>query len=60
MKQIELAKLCNVSKSTVSMWCSGSSSPNLSMLIKLASVLECEITDLIETTKKTKNGNKKI
>ena len=47
MKQIELARLLNVGRSRVSMWCSSSSTPNIQMLIRISNVLQCDISSLL-------------
>ena len=47
IKQIELARLLNVGRSRVSMWCSSSSSPNIQMLVKISDVLNCDISSLL-------------
>jgi transcriptional regulator with XRE-family HTH domain len=47
MKQIELARLLNVGRSRVSMWCSCSSTPNVQMLLKISDVLQCDISALL-------------
>ena len=47
MKQIELARLLNVGRSRVSMWCSSSSTPNIQMLMRISDVLQCDISALL-------------
>jgi transcriptional regulator with XRE-family HTH domain len=47
MKQIELARLLNVGRSRVSMWCSSSSTPNVQMLLKISDVLNVQLTELL-------------
>ena len=47
MKQIELARLLNVGRSRVSMWCSSSSTPNIQMLMKISDALQCDISALL-------------
>jgi transcriptional regulator with XRE-family HTH domain len=47
MKQIELARLLNVGRSRVSMWCSSSSTPNIQMLMRISDVLNVQLTELL-------------
>lgn len=47
MTQAEVAKRLGVSRTTVTMWESGKSLPRGKTLIKLASVLECTVDELI-------------
>ncbi len=56
MKQIELARLLNVGRSRVSMWCSSSSTPNVLMLMRISDVLNVQLTELLTDTAKL-NGS---
>jgi transcriptional regulator with XRE-family HTH domain len=47
MKQIELARLLNVGRSRVSMWCSSSSTPNILMLMRISDILNVQLTELL-------------
>lgn len=46
LSQNELAKQLEVVQSTVSMWESGTNSPRMSMIPKLAKILQCSIDEL--------------
>lgn len=47
MTQNELAEKLNVERTTVTMWETKKSSPNLQTIKKLAEILNCKIEDLI-------------
>ena len=47
-----LAEQLGVSVTTTSRWCSNSAQPDLSTLVKIASLLDVDIKDLIISTKK--------
>lgn len=47
LTQLELANKLQVERTTVSMWESNSSSPNIQTLKKIAQVLDCTVDDLI-------------
>ena len=53
-KQIDLATELNTARSTVSIWCSNTSQPPLGKLALIAEVLDCDLAELLATTKKTK------
>ena len=55
MKQIELARLLNVGRSRVSMWCSSSSTPNIQMLMRISDVLQCDISALLPQNSNNNN-----
>lgn len=48
LTQLELAKLLNVKRTTVSMWENNKSLPNIDTLKKIAQVLDCTVDDLIK------------
>ena len=52
MKQIQLAEVLGVAKSSVSQWCSNTVQPPLSKLNKIAEAIGCDVTDLIVSKKK--------
>jgi putative transcriptional regulator len=58
LKQIDLAHELGVVKSTVSMWCSNTSQPPLGKLALIAEVLDCDLAELLATTKQTKKRKK--
>lgn len=45
LSQNELAKQLEVAQSTVSMWENGTNSPRMSMIPKLAKILQCSIDE---------------
>lgn len=47
-----LAQKLNVSTVTTSRWCSNTSQPDLATLVKIASLLDVDVKDLIVSTKK--------
>lgn len=47
LSQAELAALCNVVPSTVSMWETGARMPDLAMLKTLAKIFSCSADDLL-------------
>lgn len=47
-----LAEQLGVSVTTTSRWCSNSAQPDLSTLVKIASLLDVDVKDLIISTKK--------
>ena len=51
LTQLELAKLLNVKRTTVSMWENNKSLPNIDTLKKIAQVLDCTVDDLIKEGK---------
>ena len=54
LKQIELAQTLGVAKSSVSQWCSNTVQPPVSKLIEIAQVIDCDITELLVSTKNKK------
>lgn len=46
MTQEELARAMGVKRTAVAMWETGASAPRVSMIPKLAAVLECTVDDL--------------
>lgn len=48
MAQAQLAEICGVAKSTVSMWEIGARKPDIVMLKKLAGIFGCTADDLLE------------
>jgi len=50
LDQLELAKLLNVSKDTVSRWCRNVNQPQLKELYKIAELGQVDIRSLIEPT----------
>lgn len=44
--QLELSKILNISRSTISMWESGASNPTVEMLPDIARALHCTIDEL--------------
>lgn len=44
--QLELSKILNISRSTISMWESGASNPTAEMLPDIAKALHCTIDEL--------------
>jgi putative transcriptional regulator len=52
MKQQQVANELGVAKSTVSMYCSNTMQPPVKKLIKLAKVLNCDVSDLLVSHKK--------
>jgi len=48
LTQGELAEKLNVKRTTISMWENNNSQPNIEMLKKLATVLNCSVDDLIK------------
>ena len=48
LTQDELAKKLGVSQAAVSLWELGTSSPNSSLLLKLADALECSVEELLK------------
>ena len=53
MTQAELAKLINVSRSTVSMWISGNSLPRMELLDSIADLFGTSVSDLVKDHSKT-------
>lgn len=49
IQQKELAKLLGVSKSTVSCWCTGVSTPRMDKVKRITELLNCSIADLMTT-----------
>lgn len=49
--QLELSKILNISRSTISMWESGASNPTVEMLPELAKALHCTIDELFPQKK---------
>lgn len=47
-----LAEQLGVSVTTTSRWCSNSAQPDLSTLVKIASLLDVDVKELIVSTKK--------
>ncbi|NDA62129.1 MAG: XRE family transcriptional regulator [Chitinophagia bacterium] len=47
IKQSTVASVLGVAKSTVSMYCSNTVQPPIGKLIKIAELLNCEVTDLL-------------
>lgn len=54
VKQSQLAQMMGMAKSSVSMWCSNSMQPPIAKLMRVAEILECDITDLLKPKKDTK------
>lgn len=52
MKQQQVANELGVARSTVSMYCSNTMQPPVKKLIKLAEVLNCDVSDLLVSHKK--------
>ncbi len=50
LTQDELAKLLNVTRTTVTMWENNKSLPNIVVTKKLAHVLNCSVDELLEDT----------
>jgi len=50
--QKDLAKALGVSKSTVSMWITGATSPRMDKVKRIAELLNCSISDLLESPAK--------
>lgn len=50
-----LAEQLGVSVTTISRWCSNASQPDLPTLVKIASLLDIDVKDLIVSTKKIKS-----
>ena len=48
LTQYQLAKKLKIQRSTVSMWETGRSYPNATILKKLAKILDCTIDDLLK------------
>ena len=48
LTQGELAEKLNVKRTTISMWENNNSQPNIIMLKKLATILNCSVDDLIK------------
>lgn len=51
-KNIWLAQKLDVNPITVSKWCSNSSQPSLETLVEIAKVLDVDISELLNKTKK--------
>lgn len=49
-----LAEKLGVSVTTTSRWCSNAAQPDLSTLVKIASLLDVDVKDLIVSTKEIK------
>lgn len=49
-----LAEQLGVSVTTTSRWCSNAAQPDLSTLVKIASLLDVDVKDLVISTKKDK------
>lgn len=47
-----LAERLGVSVTTISRWCSNTTQPDLSTLVKIASLLDIDVKDLVVSTKK--------
>ena len=47
LTQLQLARMLNVKRTTVSMWEQGKSKPRVSILKKLAIIFDCSIEDLV-------------
>lgn len=52
LKQIQLAEALGVAKSSVSQWCSNTIQPPLVKLHKIAETIDCDISELLVSTKK--------
>ncbi|MBQ7671329.1 MAG: helix-turn-helix transcriptional regulator [Clostridia bacterium] len=48
MTQEQLAEKLGVDRSTIAKWETGKATPRLNMLCKLAKILNCSISDLVE------------
>lgn len=48
MTQTELAKRLGISRSTVSMWCSGSADPRMPKVDKMCEIFHCTRADIFE------------
>ena len=51
--QLWLANQLDITKSTMSTWCTNRSQPSLEKLFKVAEILNVEVTELLETKKRT-------
>ena len=56
LTQDALAKLLNISRTTVAMWESGSSLPRADKLPKLAAIFGCTVDDLLNAKKGNSHG----
>jgi len=56
LKQIQLANSLGVAKSSVSQWCSNTIQPPLAKLNDIADAIGCDITELLVSKKKNKDG----
>ena len=60
LSQEELAQQLHVVRQTVSKWENGSSVPDAGMLIRLAEVLDCTVSELLEDSQTAEAGEKEI
>lgn len=56
LRQQELANICEVRQSTISMWETGKSRPRAKMLLRLAEVLGCTVDELLRDDSKETEG----
>jgi transcriptional regulator with XRE-family HTH domain len=59
LSQEKLAELLGCSRQTITRWETGSREPRVSDLLKIASVLDCTIEDLINISNPTKSAGAK-
>jgi putative transcriptional regulator len=52
LKQVQLAEALGVAKSSVSQYCSNKVQPPLSVFIAISEELGCDVSELLDTTKK--------
>lgn len=52
LKQVQLAEALGIAKSSVSQYCSNKVQPPLSVFIAISEELECDVSELLVTTKK--------
>ena len=59
LHQRELADICKVRQSTISMWETGRSRPRAKMLLRLAEVLGCTVDELLREDAPDASNDKK-
>jgi putative transcriptional regulator len=57
IRQIQLAESLDMSKSSVSQWCSNLVQPPLNKLFEIANLLDCDVSELLVSTQNNNKAN---